>query len=113
MAERKRVPDGCRRSWSTCRSGRTFVYEQARLYLATGGAEGLPCRRFGRLLRFPLDEVDGPRLPDGRATVVDLDARRRRATPPARSPRRRAARSPPRPASRATGTDQSTLPFTD
>lgn len=35
------------------RLGRTTVYEQARLWLATGGAEGLPCRRFGRLLRFP------------------------------------------------------------
>jgi hypothetical protein len=35
------------------RLGRTTVYEQARLYLATDGAEGIPCRRFGRSLRFP------------------------------------------------------------
>ena len=39
------------------RLGRTTVYSQARLYLATGGAEGIPCRRFGRSLRFPLDEL--------------------------------------------------------
>lgn len=38
------------------RLGRTTVYAQARLYLATGGSEGIPCRRFGRSLRFPLDE---------------------------------------------------------
>lgn len=83
--------------------GRTFVYEQARLYLTTGGAEGQPCRRFGRLLRFPLDEIDAHTVPAGPATVA-LDTRR----PPKPS-------STPRPgnASRgATGTDQSTLPFT-
>ena len=39
------------------RLGRTTVYTQARLFLATGGAEGIPCRRFGRSLRFPLDEL--------------------------------------------------------
>ena len=41
------------------RLSRTTVYEQARLYLATGGAEGLPCRRFGRSLRFPAAALDG------------------------------------------------------
>ena len=40
------------------RLSRTTVYEQARLYLATGGAEGLPCRRFGRSLRFPAAALD-------------------------------------------------------
>ena len=39
------------------RLGRTTVYAQARLYLTTGGAEGIPCRRFGRSLRFPSDEL--------------------------------------------------------
>jgi len=39
------------------RLGRTTVYSQARLYLATGGTDGIPCRRFGRSLRFPLDEL--------------------------------------------------------
>ena len=85
--------------------GRTFVYEQARLYLATGGAQGLPCRRFGRLLRFPVDEVDAYGAPTGPAAVVELDTRR--PATPSREPAR------PRNASRrATGTDQSTLPFT-
>ena len=42
------------------RLGRTTVYEQARLYLATGGAEGIPCRRFGRSLRFPAAAFDTP-----------------------------------------------------
>lgn len=86
--------------------GRTFVYEQARLYLATGGAEGLPCRRFGRLLRFPLDELDGYRTPAGPAAVIELDTRRPAKPSSTSAPARNAT-------SRATGTDQSTLPFTD
>ena len=39
------------------RMGRTFVYQEARRYLATGGAAGIPCRKFGRLLRFPTSEL--------------------------------------------------------
>ena len=39
------------------RMGRTFVYQEARRYLATGGAAGIPCRKFGRLLRFPTREL--------------------------------------------------------
>ncbi len=35
------------------RIGRSAAYEQARRYLATGGAEGLPVVRLGRLLRVP------------------------------------------------------------
>lgn len=57
------------------RLSRTTVYEQARLYLTTGGAEGLPCRRFGRSLRFPAAALDDaamkpapPRRPDLTAT---------------------------------------------
>lgn len=37
--------------------GRTFVYQEARRYLATGGAGGIPCRKFGRVLRFPASEL--------------------------------------------------------
>jgi hypothetical protein len=66
------------------RLGRTTVYEQARLYLATGGAEGIPCRRFGRSLRFPAAAFDTPGADssaDRRAEVVDLtDVRRRHAS---------------------------------
>jgi hypothetical protein len=39
------------------RMGRTFVYQEARRYLATGGEAGIPCRKFGRLLRFPAREL--------------------------------------------------------
>jgi hypothetical protein len=96
------------------RLGRTTVYEQARLYLATDGAEGLPCRRFGRLLRFPAAALD---LTGGEPAVVEpapppkpsSPARTRRPTTPSRpttisqAPRRRSA---------ARSADQPTLPFT-
>jgi hypothetical protein len=62
------------------RLSRTTVYEQARLYLATDGAEGLPCRRFGRSLRFPAAVLDGaaptvapPKPPD----VIEVPEPRR------------------------------------
>lgn len=56
------MPDRCefltvREVMALLRLGRTTVYAQARLYLATGGAEGIPCRRFGRSLRFPAGEL--------------------------------------------------------
>lgn len=38
--------------------GRTTVYGLGRRFLETGGAEGLPCRKIGRSLRFPADELD-------------------------------------------------------
>jgi hypothetical protein len=97
------------------RLGRTTVYEQARLYLATGGAEGIPCRRFGRSLRFPaaaFDTAAADSTADRRAEVVDLsDARTRTAPTLDRKPS--TARRPTRRTRRATGTDQSSLPFTD
>jgi hypothetical protein len=46
--------------------GRSKAYAQARLYLATSGAEGLPVLEFGRSLRVPtaalrrLLLIDGP-----------------------------------------------------
>lgn len=56
------MPDRCefltvREVMALLRLGRTTVYAQARLYLASGGAEGIPCRKFGRSLRFPSDEL--------------------------------------------------------
>ena len=35
------------------RIGRTKAYEQARLFLDTNGADGLPCVRVGDSIRFP------------------------------------------------------------
>jgi hypothetical protein len=98
------------------RLGRTTVYEQARLFLASGGAEGIPCRRYGRSLRFPTAELEamagGPITFPDRHEVVDLtDARRRKA--PTADHKPSATRRPTRRARRATGTDQSALPFTD
>lgn len=97
------------------RLGRTTVYEQARLYLATGGAEGIPCRRFGRSLRFPAAAFDtrgADSSADRGAEVVDLsDVRRRNAPTVDRRPS--ATRRPTRRTRRATGSDQSSLPFTD
>jgi Helix-turn-helix domain len=98
------------------RLGRTTVYEQARLFLATGGAEGIPCRRYGRSLRFPTAELeamagDPITFPD-RHDVVDLaDAPRR--TAPTADHKPTASRRPTRRTRRATGADQSSLPFTD
>jgi hypothetical protein len=37
--------------------GRTLAYQEARRYIATGGAEGLPAIRFGRTLRCPTAEL--------------------------------------------------------
>jgi hypothetical protein len=95
------------------RLGRTTVYEQARLYLATGGAEGIPCRAFGRSLRFPAAAFDTPGADRGDrgAEVVDLTDVRRRHAPPVRKPQ--ATRRPTSRTRRTTGTDQSSLPFTD
>lgn len=93
------------------RLGRTTVYEQARLYLATNGAEGIPCRRFGRSLRFPAAAFDtdaSSPVADGGAQVIEL--RRPRpvsGVPSAKRPRTRRTH-------RTTGTPtQSPLPFTD
>ena len=38
--------------------GRSAVYELARRYVATGGAEGIPCQRFGRRLLFPVAQIE-------------------------------------------------------
>jgi hypothetical protein len=69
------------------------VYGLGRRYLETGGAEGLPCRKIGRALRFPADEGDGwmttkPITPPG-----DLS----RSTPPP-APRPTVATTTPAPA---------------
>ncbi|MGH3115704.1 MAG: helix-turn-helix domain-containing protein [Gaiellales bacterium] len=53
------------------RVGRTVAYQQARLYLATGGRAGLPVVRLGRQLRVPRHALERlmhlvpPAEPDG------------------------------------------------
>lgn len=86
------------------RLGRTTVYEQARLYLATGGTEGIPCRRFGRSLRFPAAAFDtiGDAAIDGAAQVIDLAPR---------SATRESTRRSPRRTRRAPAAEQTSLPF--
>jgi hypothetical protein len=77
------------------RLGRTTVYEQAHLYLATNGAEGLPCRRFGRSLRFPAAAFDasvGDGVTRSTTDVVDLPASHTRQMPaPPEQPQPRTA----------------------
>src|SRR3546814_20412979 len=83
------------------RLGRTTVYEQARLYLATGGAEGIPCRRFGRSLRFPAAAFDtnGDPSIDNAAQVIELapPPPTRASTPPSPPPLRPAHATQPTP----------------
>jgi hypothetical protein len=93
------------------RIGRTLAYQLAQTSLATNGAEGIPCRRVGRLLRVPSKElallvggsVTWP--PPGVGEVVDLATRRDpsgSAPTPPRTPR-------PRTSTRRSA--QTSLPF--
>jgi excisionase family DNA binding protein len=96
------------------RIGRTMAYQLAQASIATGGAEGIPCRRLGRLLRVPSSELERfiggpitwpPPVPDA---MNDVD-------PPPEPP----TPKPPRGATKATSTRrhaaaaQTSLPFTD
>ena len=101
------------------RLGRTTVYQQARLFLATGGAEGIPCRRYGRSLRFPAAELEAmtgdPHAVTPAAAKAD-DLAEARAHKPARRPvarirsTRRPTRRTPR---RRSDAAQATLPLGD
>jgi hypothetical protein len=101
------------------RLGRTTVYQHARLFLATGGAEGIPCRRYGRSLRFPAAELEAmtgdPRAVTPAAAKAD-DLAEARAHKPARLPvarirsTRRPTRRTPR---RRSDAAQATLPLGD
>lgn len=51
-----------REAMAVLRVGRTTLYEQANLFLATDGVEGVPVVRIGKQLRFPraaLEELIG------------------------------------------------------
>lgn len=92
--------------------GRQSAYAQCRLYLASDGAEGVPCHRIGRLIRiyraeleawlgFPIDltsTLDTPLSP----TAVGTQP----APIPTAAPRPRAKRRP-----RRVVAEQATLPF--
>jgi Helix-turn-helix domain len=99
------------------RLGRTTVYQQARLFLATGGTEGIPCRRYGRSLRFPAAELDAmvsePRaLPPRAAKVIDIAEARQYAPTQPTDPPPRPTRPSPRRTRRRRDDDQPTLPLT-
>lgn len=67
------------------RMGRTFVYQEARRYLATGGAAGIPCRKFGRVLRFPTRELHAyATLRSSTTTPQRVAAKPQRVTRPTR-----------------------------
>ena len=80
------------------RIGRTKAYELARLYLVTGGAEGLPVVRVGHLLRVPRHVVEqfiggpitgrsrGPRPPDAAPAPITAIKDRPRFDPPTTEP---------------------------
>ena len=104
------------------RLGRTTVYTQARRFLATGGAEGIPCRKFGRSLRFPADELVAfaehgapgtedppPRQPVPSPARPTRRSTRTRPSGPAQSESRRRARA----RSDDDSVVQAALPFTD
>jgi hypothetical protein len=98
------------------RLGRTTVYQQARLFLATGGAEGIPCRRYGRSLRFPAVELEAmvvePRaVPPRAAKVVDIAKAGQHAPSRSNDPAPRPPRPSPRRTRRPRDDDQPTLPL--
>jgi excisionase family DNA binding protein len=78
------------------RIGRTSAYELARRFVETGGAEGLPVVRFGRLLRVPrcrLEEwlggpISWPAPPAAQHAVVGVDAHHEASMPVRPRPRR-------------------------
>jgi hypothetical protein len=116
MAERKQFLTAAE-VMERLRLGRTTVYQQARLYLGTGGAEGIPCRRYGRSLRFPAAELEAmasepPAVPPPAAKVVDIAEARQHAPTPPTDPPLRPTRPSPRRTRRRRDDDQPTLPLT-
>lgn len=75
------------------RIGRTAAYALTRQWRATGGAEGLPVVRVGRLLRVPVHQLE--RLAAGAIDHVDPTPAERSATEATSTP------PPPNPAARS------------
>lgn len=92
--------------------GRQSAYAQCRLYLASGGTDGVPCHRIGRLIRIYRAELEGwLGFPIELPTTVDPPVAStpvvtRSAPAPAADPRPRAKRRP-----RRVVVGQATLPF--
>lgn len=91
------------------RIGRTAAYALTRQWRATGGAEGLPVVRVGRLLRVPVHQLE--RLAAGAIdhvdpTRADRSATEATSTRPAPEP---APRSTTRPSRRTPDQAQATL----
>lgn len=91
------------------RIGRTAAYLLARRWLDSGGAEGLPVVRFGRLLRVPVHELE-------RLAAGSIDTAGGVLAPPASDPgppptpsTPPSAKRPPRRPPRSTGKDQPSL----
>ena len=66
------------------RIGRTKAYEQARLFLDTDGADGLPCVRVGDSIRFPrraIEDLLGQPIPWPINDPTDIDPPPPNATP--------------------------------
>jgi predicted DNA-binding transcriptional regulator AlpA len=80
--------------------GRTTVYGLGRRYLETGGAEGLPCRKIGRALRFPAGEVD-----EWMTTKPDARHGEPAQSTPASAPRPTVATTSPAPAASSDALD--------
>ena len=91
------------------RIGRTAAYLLARRWLDTGGAEGLPVVRFGRLLRVPVHELE--RLASGSIDLTDGVPAPALPEPPASGPRETSTppRTPQRRSPGSTGNDQPSL----
>ena len=91
--------------------GRTTAYEGTTLWLKSGGKEGIPAKRVGRLIRIPTAELEehfGIRLSDHAAKIVRLNRTRARSdssTKTARPPESRRRSVPSRSAT------QHALPF--
>jgi hypothetical protein len=95
------------------RLGRTCAYELAARYEETGGAEGLPVVRLGRLLRVPRGRLEA--LNGGPLRAVSSEPAARAASSGRSAPRAAQGRPPqrgrPELEPRAPATAQSELPF--
>ncbi len=93
--------------------GRTAAYEMAKRWLETNGADGIPARRVGKLIRIPTAELEahfGIRLTEHAAAIVRANRAKHEKRP---KPRAIDNTGPqPRTARGRRPTSQHALPFT-